>query len=538
MSTPTTQTSDTPAASAAATAVVATTGTTATSSASLASVVTSTVTTLSSPKSTISVGEYHKTRGKITYARESLFDGIENADMEEGEEEKESSPSGRNESNVGTRRPREDDSDASRSKRSRSGSNLPLTDVGALSTRRGGDDDDSTPSAAVTSRTNPARDPWMPSPSEIRSRFGNTTPVSRHALYSCNAIVDDDVAKELDFHPSTDQRRDYYIGLFHELRFYGNKKLSRKSKVAEWEALCQSWGAFVENFNRDLAGYRERVRSASKRYERFSKRPKILRLHDGAVEAGIQCAVPAGVACARCQAGAVRLSERDLNGYTGISVPVELKTLREKLITQLSSESAEDERNAQPRAVGDYSSRSSFTPFGGAAGGGIRTPSPFPVRRSSGRSAAPTYRGQESILTKEFENEPDLGSGSDDQRFAGQSSEFPRVRLATGAAAAGRHHRPSPAEVWDCLEAVERTQTAELAEIRQELKLLKARIGQAGQTASNIQVDLGSIVARVEQRVSALEASKPSAAQRKRLGGGTCWTVWLACTRCHASPTR
>ncbi|KAE9265831.1 hypothetical protein PF008_g31759 [Phytophthora fragariae] len=45
---------------------------------------------------------------------------------------------------------------------------------------------------------------------------------------------------------------------------------------------------------------------------------------------------------------------------------------------------------------------------------------------------------------------------------------------------------------------MERIQTAELAEIRQELKLLKARIGQAGQTASNIQVDLGSIVARVE----------------------------------------
>ncbi|KAE9322936.1 hypothetical protein PF008_g17475 [Phytophthora fragariae] len=171
---------------------------------------------------------------------------------------------------------------------------------------------------------------------------------------------------------------------------------------------------------------------------------------------------------------------------------------------QLSSESAEGERNIQPRAVGDYSSRSSFTPFGGAAGGGIRTPSPLPERRSSGRSAAPTYRGQESILTNEYENEPDLGSRSDDQRFAGQSSEFPRVHLATGAA--GRRHGPSPAEVWDRLEAVERIQTAELAEIRQELKLLKARICQAGQTASNIQVDLGSIVFRVEQRVSALEA--------------------------------
>ncbi|KAE9281797.1 hypothetical protein PF008_g27794 [Phytophthora fragariae] len=506
MNTPTTQTSDTPAAPAAAGAVVASTATTATSSASSASVVTSSVTTSSSPKSTISVGEYHKTRGKVTYASETLFDGMEDIDMEEGEEEGESSSSGRNEASVGTRRPREDDSDASSSKRSRSGSDRPLADAGALSTPRGGDDDDSTPSAAVTSRTKPVRDPWMPSPSEIQSRYGNTSPLGWYALYSCSAITDDDATKELDYDPATDQRRDYYIGLFHELQFYGNKKHSRKSKVTEWEALCQSWGALVDNFNRDPAGYRERVRSARERYERFSKRPKILRLHEGAVEAGIPCAVLTGVACAQCQTGAVRLSERDLLGYTGISVPVELKTLREKLITQLSSESAEGERNTQPRAVGDYSSRSSFTPFGGAAGGGIRTPSPFPERRSSGRSAAPTYRGQESILTNEYENEPDLGSGSDDQRFAGQSSEFPRVRLATGAVAAGRHHAPSPAEVWDRLEAVENLQTAELAEIRQELKLLKARIGQAGQTASNVQVSLGTVVARVEQRVSALEA--------------------------------
>ncbi|KAE8901803.1 hypothetical protein PF003_g13910 [Phytophthora fragariae] len=249
-----------------------------------------------------------------------------------------------------------------------------------------------------------------------------------------------------------------------------------------------------------------RLATASECYERFSKRPKIFRLHDGAVEAGIPCAAPAGVACKRYHAGAVPLSERDLNGYTGISVPVELKTLREKLITQLSSESAEGERNTQPRAVGDYSSRSSLTPFGGAAGGGIRTPSPFPERRSSGRSAAPTYRGQESIPTNEYENEPDLGSESDDQRFAGRSSEFPPVRLASGAVAAGRHHAPSPTEVWDRLEAVENLQTTELAEIRQELKLLKARIGQAGQTASNIQVNLGGVFVRLEQRVSALGA--------------------------------
>ncbi|GMF24265.1 unnamed protein product [Phytophthora fragariaefolia] len=46
-----------------------------------------------------------------------------------------------------------------------------------------------------------------------------------------------------------------------------------------------------------------------------------------------------------------------------------------------------------PRAVGDYSSRSSFTPLSVFGGGGHRTPSPFPERPASGRSAAPTHRG-------------------------------------------------------------------------------------------------------------------------------------------------
>ncbi|KAE8964185.1 hypothetical protein PR002_g29050 [Phytophthora rubi] len=335
------------------------------------------------------------------------------------------------------------------------------------------------------------RDSWMPSPSEIRSRYGNTTPVSRHELNSCNAIVDDDGAKDLDFDPATDQRREYYIGLFHELRFYGNKKHSRRSKVASGRHSAK----------------------AGARSLKTSTATRLVTVSESALRVSATSASRSGprfCGCTKVQSrrgfrAQCRLALRARSANPG-HVPVELKTLREKLITQLSSESAEGERNTQSRAVGDYSSRSSFTPFGGAGGGGIRTPSPFPERRSSGRSAAPTYRGQESILTNEYENEPDLGSGSDDQRFAGQYSEFPHVRLATGAAAAGRRHGPSPPEVWDRLEAVERILTAELAEIRQELKLLKARIGQAGQTASNIQVNLGTDVVHLRDRVSALEA--------------------------------
>ncbi|GMG18515.1 unnamed protein product [Phytophthora fragariaefolia] len=105
-------------------------------------------------------------------------------------------------------------------------------------------------------------------------------------------------------------------------------------------------------------------------------------------------------------------------------------------------------RSAPSRTVSGYSSRPSFTSFGGFGGGGLRTPSPFPERPASGRSAAPTYRGSEEILTNEYENDPDLGSGSDDQ-FAGRSSEFPPVHLAVGAEVAGRRRGSSPPDLVD-----------------------------------------------------------------------------------------
>ncbi|GMF53895.1 unnamed protein product [Phytophthora fragariaefolia] len=113
-------------------------------------------------------------------------------------------------------------------------------------------------------------------------------------------------------------------------------------------------------------------------------------------------------------------------------------------------------RSTLPRAVGDYSSRSSFTPFGGFGGGGHRTPPPFPERPASGRSAAPTYRGSEEILSNEYENDPDLGPGSDDQQFAGRSSGLPPVRFAVGVEAAGRRRGSGPPDSVDHLEAFNR----------------------------------------------------------------------------------
>ncbi|GMF42769.1 unnamed protein product [Phytophthora fragariaefolia] len=160
----------------------------------------------------MSLGEYKKARGNTVFARDELkaiFNVDSDAYMEDGEEDEETSSSRRDNPSVNSRRPREDDSDASSSKRSRSGSDRPLADAGPLSSPRSGDA--STPSGIETSRTSPVRDPWMPTPSEIQSRFGGTAPPSQYALYLCGGIKDDDVTKELDFDPATNQRRDYYI---------------------------------------------------------------------------------------------------------------------------------------------------------------------------------------------------------------------------------------------------------------------------------------------------------------------------------------
>ncbi|GMF47887.1 unnamed protein product [Phytophthora fragariaefolia] len=128
MRTPTTQAVSTPAASAAGNIVVAEEATTGSSLAST-SVVTSTATTPSSPNRTMSLGEYKKAHGNTVFAcdeLEALFDVGSNADMEGCDEDGETSFSRRDDPSVGSRRHREDDSDASGSKRSRSGSDRPL----------------------------------------------------------------------------------------------------------------------------------------------------------------------------------------------------------------------------------------------------------------------------------------------------------------------------------------------------------------------------------------------------------------------------
>ncbi|GMF39800.1 unnamed protein product [Phytophthora fragariaefolia] len=176
------------------------------------------------------------------------------------------------------------------------------------------------------------------------------------------------------------------------LQYCSTESTSRRSRVPEWQTLCQSGRAFVEYFNNNPADYREPVRLARECYELFSKRPKIKRLHLGAIEAGILCVVPIGTACEHCHAGAVRVSERDINGYMDVGATEELKTLRANFIAQFAS-SAGGGRSTLLKGCRRLQLSVNFTPFGGFGGGGLRTPSPFQERPASGRSSAPTYPG-------------------------------------------------------------------------------------------------------------------------------------------------
>ncbi|KAG4234498.1 hypothetical protein PC116_g17326 [Phytophthora cactorum] len=364
---------------------------------------------ISTTESTLSVDEYHALQYKKRVedkaaAPETILEGssvwntdgsmptdygsdISDVPMEDGEVPSSAADSESaavaHEPVTGSRRPREDDPSASSSKRSRSDEEekapMPVTP--------------SSPRSVLTERA-----PWMPSASEIASRFGATLPPNPIPLYLCSAIVDDAEAAAQHFDPMTNQRRDYFIGLFHELRWHASKRTSRKSKVPEWVALCQSWNPFVENFNKDTKAYRARITAAQRRFETFSRRHMIDRLHNEAMEVGIPCAVPFGTACSHCLRGAGHLTERDVTGYTTVRVPVQLRDLRVQL-----------ERRDTPSVSGDRSARAGVTP---ALRSGLRTPSPFPERLPSERSEVFMYLGGEEILSNEYEDEPDLGSSS------------------------------------------------------------------------------------------------------------------------------
>ncbi|EGZ20658.1 hypothetical protein PHYSODRAFT_328750 [Phytophthora sojae] len=413
----------------------------------------------------------------------------DDVEMEEGEasssKRKESIDSDSLDPHAGSRRPREgDDSDASSSKRSRGESDASLSAAGALSSPR------EVPPSSSPRAVQPARDPWMPSASEIADRVGNTVPPNEIPLYVCSGIDDDAVAEEQHFDPLTNHRRDYYI---HELRYFSSKKTSSRSKVPEWQALCQSWNAFVENFNKN------RLLTAS-----GLSMPVSASRHSRRAGGWSSSTDPLPTVHV-VSSGAARLSDRDLNGYTTIRVPASLKDLRAKFLAR----EERDDRGTSG-AVGDHSAR---TTFASAVRGELRTPSPFPERPTAGRPAAPMYLGGAETLSNEYDNEPAAGSfsGYYGSQYAKQSSVLSRGRPGSEAAVVGTRpgYGQPGVDLGPTLEervtAVEQLQSREFAALKQEVAILRAQVAQGSQTASDISVDVGGRVARLAQRVHALE---------------------------------
>ncbi|OWY90645.1 hypothetical protein PHMEG_00041142, partial [Phytophthora megakarya] len=146
------------------------------------------------------------------------------------------------------------------------------------------------------------------------------------------------------------------------------------------------------NFNNDPAGYRERISSTRERFAKYSVTSAVQHVHEASVNAKIPCAVPEGVHCPHCPVGAPRIGERDLTGYTTTRVPANIKELRAKLVCTRQHPSVVTEhntpRNTAPRSV---------TP---PVRGGLRTPSPFPERPSSGRFGETTSRRRADCLQR------------------------------------------------------------------------------------------------------------------------------------------
>ncbi|KAG3131485.1 hypothetical protein PC128_g26602 [Phytophthora cactorum] len=122
------------------------------------------------------------------------------------------------------------------------------------------------------------------------------------------------------------------------------------------------------------------------------------------------------------------------------------------------------------------------------------------------------YLGREEILFNEYEDEPDLGSSSGVQspRFARLSTE--PIRAHRSVATAGRYPSFGQPQVdrdsralHDCVAALEQFQSVEFAQLQHELRYQKAQVAQTRHTASNIQVELGTQVVRLHDRVAALE---------------------------------
>ncbi|KAL3667389.1 hypothetical protein V7S43_007615 [Phytophthora oleae] len=220
------------------------------------------------------------------------------------------------------------------------------------------------------------------------------------------------------------------------------------------------------------------------------------------MEAGIPCAVPVGTIYPRCLPSAARLSERDLTGYTNNRVPDHIKELRARL--------------DPPEALSAVANRSTRAGLSPAGYGGLCTHSPFPESPPLGRSVAPMSLDGEEILTNEFENDDFPGSSSYEPRSAQLSSGSHRARRATAVEGVGtlpsygQRYDHDDRALHDRVAALEQRQSAEIATLGQEVRVLRADVGQAAQTASDLSIGLGTRLNVMRELEEAFVASQAS----------------------------
>ncbi|KAF1321783.1 hypothetical protein FI667_g11665, partial [Globisporangium splendens] len=162
---------------------------------------------------------------------------------------------------------------------------------------------------------------WAPKPNWVRAHRG-TQRAGTHALYDVSTIKDDDFVLRQNFHPKA--REEFYIDLFHSMRYFDGRSKSKKSHSAEKQALflSQAWGAFVVNFNEDAAKCISRLRDNRDKFLRHNAVGKLLAIHEECVDLGVPCGVkttPRG--CRICTSDDPQLAEEHLRGYNGVMLP-------------------------------------------------------------------------------------------------------------------------------------------------------------------------------------------------------------------------
>ncbi|OWZ07496.1 LOW QUALITY PROTEIN: hypothetical protein PHMEG_00020103 [Phytophthora megakarya] len=311
-----------------------------------------------------------------------------------------------------------------------------------------------------TTRTDDTvREPWMPSKKVIDDRYGAMVLPNEIPLYVDNQIVDDAEAASKHLEPTTNQRRDYYISLFHELRYWSSKKTSGRNRVPEWQALCRSWNQFVANFNNGPAAYRERIAFACERFmSAFMKVPRtrisLVQCPRAFIDRTAPLMFPA--------------SERET--LPGTRLTVYLKTLRSYVLSLLA-------RVSILVLCLSTTPRSSMVGF-------VRLHDFRNIRHQD----VPGNLEGDPIVSNEYENEPDLGSSSD---LYGLQSDPPRGESYRGQSYAsvgggGRSSFGHP-QVDHSLqslhvEALEGVQAAQIAELKQQLNFQRAYVVEAAQT--------------------------------------------------------